>query len=189
MAREVKHENGCLPSILLFTSEAIRFFPLSSCPKHAKSPKRLPSFPQFRKKTIPFLYRLLYHAHLWPWQAWSWLSLYTSARTRPVRGCWLRSISLVWGSMLPPSPMTLRWRQTGYPLPSRCDNKHIHIHPQHLWLLWEVLLSCLVLEITDQFCKLRKHQKQSGGKKKPNYPSSSKIRLRHAFAARGKIAS
>lgn len=88
----------------------------------------------------------------------------------------------------PTPPMTLHWRQTGYPLSSRCDNKHIHIHPQHLWLLWEVLLSCLVLEITDQFCKLRKHQKQSGGGK-PNYPSSSKIRLRHAFAARGKIAS
>lgn len=128
MAREVKHENGCLPSILLFTSEAIRFFPLSSCPKHAKSPKRLPSFPQFRKKIIPFLYRLLSHAHLWPWQAWSWLSLYTSARTRPVRGCWLRSISLVWGSMLPPPHHDLALEADGVPA-SFTVWQQAHPHP------------------------------------------------------------
>lgn len=165
MVREVKHENGCLSSILLFTSEAKRFFPLSSCPKHAKSHKRLPSFPQFRKKIIPFLYRLLYHAHLWPWQAWFWLSLYTSARTRPVRGCWLRSVSLVWGSMLP-SPL---WPCVG----GRWGTRFLHGVTTSTSTsirsisgsLWEVLLSCLVLEITDQFCKLRKHQEQSGGKK------------------------
>lgn len=185
---EQAHANGCLPSLLLFTGETTEHFPLSLCPKHAKCHKRLPSFLQLRKKIIPFLYRLLYHAHLWPWQAWSFLSLYTSATTWPVQGCWLRSIPLFWGSMLP-SPLWPciggRWgtrflygvtTSTSTPIRSISGS------------LWEVLLSCLVLEITDQFCKLRKHQKQSGGKKQIIH-HLLKIRIRHAFSPRGKIAS
>lgn len=119
-----KHENGCLPSILLFTSEAKGYFPLSSCPKQAKCHKRLPSFLLLRKKIIPLppalpcplvtmtslILTIALHFHK---------DKASSGLLTQVHPSSLRKHAPT------PTPVTLHWRQTGYPLPFQCDSKRI----------------------------------------------------------------
>lgn len=68
---------------------------------------------------------------LWPWQAWSWLSIYISERTRPAQDCWHRSILLFCDLALEadgvPASFTV-WQTTNTSIPSISGS------------LWEVLL-------------------------------------------------